>query len=84
MCHTHIYTIFVLLIMKFVTLCSAGIFNTNTMPSGYQLIRELTMEKDDNSIKVRLIRMWDAINRNTKLTICRNLILLDEEVNTQN
>ena len=70
--------------MKFVTLCSAGIFNTNTMSSGYQLIRELTMEKDDNSIKVRLIRMWDAINRNTKLTICRNLILLDEEVNTQN
>lgn len=70
--------------MKFVTLYSGGTFEANTMPSGYQLIRDLTMEKDDNSIKVRLIRMWDAINRNTKLTICRNLILLDEEVDAQN
>ncbi|KAK1367521.1 hypothetical protein POM88_033613 [Heracleum sosnowskyi] len=49
------------------------------MPNGYQLIRELTTENDDNTIRVRLIRMWDAINRNTKLTISRNLILLDEK-----
>nr|XP_017233573.1 PREDICTED: uncharacterized protein LOC108207651 [Daucus carota subsp. sativus] len=49
------------------------------MSNDNQLIRGLTMEKDDNSIKVRLIRMWDAINRNTKLIINRNLILLDEE-----
>ncbi|KAK1378853.1 hypothetical protein POM88_025597 [Heracleum sosnowskyi] len=51
------------------------------MSGGYQFIRELSAEKDDFTIKARVIRMWDATNLKTKLIMNKNLIMLDEEDN---
>ena len=46
----------------------------------YDMLREISNQKDSWKVKVRIIRLWDAINLNNNELISLDMILLDEEV----
>ena len=46
----------------------------------YDMLHEISNQKDSWKVKVRIIRLWDAINLNNNELISLDMILLDEEV----
>ena len=44
------------------------------------MLHEISNQKDSWKVKVRIIRLWDAINLNNNELISLDMILLDEEV----
>ena len=46
----------------------------------YDMLHEISNQKDSWKVKVRIIRLWDAINLNSNELISLDMILLDEEV----
>ena len=53
-------------------------FTFKTM--AYDMLHEISNQKDSWKVKVRIIRLWDAINLNSNELISLDMILLDEEV----
>ena len=53
-------------------------FTFKTM--AYDMLHEISNQKDSWKVKVRIIRLWDAINLNNNELISLDMILLDEEV----
>jgi hypothetical protein len=47
---------------------------------GYNLIKQLSNEKDNWKLRIRLSRMWNAINRKNLELISVDLVLIDEKV----
>ena len=47
---------------------------------GYNLIKQLSNEKDNWKLRVRLSRMWNAVNRKNSELISVDLVLIDENV----
>ncbi|XP_044957918.1 uncharacterized protein LOC123408967 [Hordeum vulgare subsp. vulgare] len=45
----------------------------------YDMLHDITKEKDSWKVKVRIMRLWDAINLNNNELISLDMILLDEE-----
>ncbi|KAI5000771.1 hypothetical protein ZWY2020_010730 [Hordeum vulgare] len=45
----------------------------------YDMLHDISKEKDSWKVKVRIIRLWDAINLNNNELISLDMILLDEE-----
>ncbi|KAE8787748.1 hypothetical protein D1007_38213 [Hordeum vulgare] len=45
----------------------------------YDTLHDISKEKDSWKVKVRIIRLWDAINLNNNELISLDMILLDEE-----
>ncbi|XP_073364787.1 uncharacterized protein [Aegilops tauschii subsp. strangulata] len=45
----------------------------------YDMLHEISNQKDSWKVKVRIIRLWDAINLNNNELISLDMILLDEE-----
>ncbi|XP_071924918.1 uncharacterized protein [Coffea arabica] len=52
-----------------------------TMNSSHKLLNQLTVGFDSKKIKVRVTRMWDAINTNTGDVFALEMVLLDEDDN---
>jgi hypothetical protein len=50
----------------------------------YNTLKQISTDKDTWIIKVRIARMWDAINTNTNQLISIDMILVDEEVCNSN
>nr|XP_017251222.1 PREDICTED: replication protein A 70 kDa DNA-binding subunit C-like [Daucus carota subsp. sativus] len=50
-----------------------------TMERTYQYLEELTPNKEDSKIKVRVTREWESRNPNTNHLINKNYILMDEQ-----
>ena len=46
----------------------------------YDMLHEISNQKDSWKVKVRIIRLWDAINLNSNELISLDMILLDEKV----
>ena len=46
----------------------------------YNLIKQLSKEKDNWKLRVRLSRMWNAVNRKKSELISVDLVLIDEKV----
>jgi hypothetical protein len=47
---------------------------------GYNLIKQLSNEKDNWKLRVKLSRMWNAVNRKKSELISVDLVLIDEKV----
>ena len=47
---------------------------------GYNLIKQLSNEKDNWKLRVKLSRMWNAVNRKKSELISVDLVLIDENV----
>jgi hypothetical protein len=52
----------------------------SVMKMGYNLINQLSDDKDNWKLRVRLSRMWNAINRKTSELISVDMVLIDENV----
>ena len=50
------------------------------MKMGYNLINQLFDDKDNWKLRVRLSRMWDAVNRKTSELISVDMVIIDEKV----
>ena len=49
----------------------------------YTTLKQISRDKDNSKVKVRVLRMWDAINiANNHDLISLDMILVDEEVNS--
>ena len=49
----------------------------------YTTLKQISRDKDNSKVKVRFLRMWDAINiANNHDLISLDMILVDEEVNS--
>ena len=46
----------------------------------YNLIKQLSNEKDNWKLRVRLSRLWNAVNRKKSELISVDLVLIDEKV----
>lgn len=46
----------------------------------YQYLKELTYDKEDSIIKVRIIREWEPRNPHTKHILNKSYIIMDEQV----
>ena len=53
-------------------------FTLKTM--AHDMLHEISNQKDSWKVKVRIIRLWDAINLSNNELISLDMILLDEEV----
>ena len=47
---------------------------------GYNFINQLSDEKDNWKLRVRLSRMWNVVNRKTSELISVDMVLIDEKV----
>ena len=50
------------------------------MKMGYNLINQLSDDKDNWKLRVRLSRMWNVVNRKTSELISVDMVLIDEKV----
>ena len=49
----------------------------------YTTLNQISRDKDNSKVKVRVLRMWDAINiANNHDLISLDMILVDKEVNS--
>ena len=49
----------------------------------YTTLKQISKDKDNSKVKVRVLRMWDAINiANNHDLISLDMILVDKEVNS--
>ena len=46
----------------------------------FSFLNQLSNKSDKSKIKVRVLRMWDAVNRNNQEIISSDMILIDEQV----
>ena len=52
-------------------------------PNTISYLEDLKNNRDDWTIKVRIVRLWESIHIYTKVLLSLDMILIDEEV-TQN
>jgi hypothetical protein len=50
------------------------------MKMGYNLINQLSDDKNNWKLRVKLSRMWNAVNRKTSELINVDMVLIDEKV----
>jgi hypothetical protein len=48
----------------------------------YTSLSQLSVEKETWNVKVRMIRMWDAVNSNDNELISLDMIMIDENVSS--
>ena len=49
----------------------------------YTALKQISSDKDNSQVKIRVLRMWDAINiTNNHDLISLDMILVDKEVNS--
>ena len=46
----------------------------------FSFLNQLSNKSDKSKIRVRVPRMWDAVNRNNQEIISSDMILIDEQV----
>ena len=46
----------------------------------FSFLNQLSNKIDKSKIRIRVSRMWDAVNRNNQEIISSNMILIDEQV----
>ncbi|XP_074349213.1 uncharacterized protein LOC141688959 isoform X3 [Apium graveolens] len=56
-------------------------YNTHSIMPQSTMISALTSNMENHTIRVRVGRIWEAINKKTKLLLYTNIILLDEQDN---
>ncbi|KAL3516461.1 hypothetical protein ACH5RR_023363 [Cinchona calisaya] len=60
--------------------CNQGRYLLKIVTSNYKFLNLLSAAHDCKKIKIRVMRMWDAININTGDIIALEMVLLDENV----